>query len=75
MKLDYLAGPRNSVMQRAGPERNPNIRLDALVEALLDPIGRRARQQALEASRSLSGQGINAYLAPRAVSFSGLLVP
>jgi hypothetical protein len=36
-------------MQEAGPERNPNIGLDSLIEALLDPVARRARQQALEA--------------------------
>lgn len=35
------------MVQEAGRERNPNTDLDGLVEALLDPVGRRARQQAL----------------------------
>jgi hypothetical protein len=39
-------------MQEGGRERNPNTGLGGLVEALLEPVARRARQQALEASLS-----------------------
>jgi hypothetical protein len=38
-------------MQEAVCERNPKMDLDTLVEALLDPMGRRARQRALTDSR------------------------
>jgi hypothetical protein len=38
-----------SNMQEAGRERNPNIGLDALVETLLNPVLRKARQRALAA--------------------------
>jgi hypothetical protein len=36
-------------MQEAGRERNPNAGLEMLVQELVDPVGRRVRQQALEA--------------------------
>jgi hypothetical protein len=34
-------------MQEAGRERNPNTGVEVLVVALLEPVARRARQQAL----------------------------
>jgi hypothetical protein len=38
-------------MQEAGRERNPNAHLERLVEALLEPVERRARQEALDVLR------------------------
>lgn len=35
------------LMQEAGRERNPNTGMEALVVALLEPVARRARRQAL----------------------------
>jgi hypothetical protein len=41
-------------MCAAGREQNPNVLLAGLVEALLEPVSRRARQEALRAIRGES---------------------
>lgn len=38
---------RPSTMPEPEPERNPNMGVEAVVEALLEPVGRRARREAL----------------------------
>jgi hypothetical protein len=38
---------RSSKMREAGRERNPNTGMEALIVALLEPVARRARRQAL----------------------------
>jgi hypothetical protein len=37
-------------MRESGPERNPNTGVEGLIEALLEPVARRARREALEAT-------------------------
>lgn len=42
-------------MRATGPEQKPNADLEALAEALLEPVARRARQGALNVSLLSSG--------------------
>jgi hypothetical protein len=40
-------------MRESGRERNPNMSVEGLVETLLDPVARRARQEALRAVETI----------------------
>ena len=48
---DAVASSKSQLVQEAVRERNPNVDMDALVEALLDPVAQRARQLALRPQR------------------------
>ena len=41
--------PRGLTVRESGPEQNPKVHVEALVEALLEPLGRKQRQELFEA--------------------------
>lgn len=51
-------------MRESGREPNPNLDMGRLVEALLEPVARHARQQALAAQQLVAGRLVVVYEHP-----------